>query len=285
MKTYTVCALVLGVLISASPVTAQVLLEAHSNGVSATITRVAAGGATSDLLNVTWQPGDAATITLPAFIERYVAVSAWSSSKLVIIGSSANAGSRIVVVDRSLSAASDQFYARTPALSGSGQKIAFTQHAPRHLEQGSLLLLYDLELSPEANRMVQPPIDPMYDVGLALLPRWNATNHSYQQSPVPSDYVEILGPLSWWQDTSLIFLSHQSGKVFANALETGSGNLRRLEIDPLPFVDTSDLRSDIELAPLLRAEVIEPLSVTTDRAQVRFRFNGRGKVRTVTLEW
>lgn len=264
----------------------QTILQQSSRGVSIAVVRQEIDGKQADAVSIAWQPEDVITIPLPSFVEKYVQAFSWAASKVGVIGESANGGSRVLVVERGTSSVIDSFYARAPAASDSGRLIAFTQHSPRYFSRGSLLLVYDLAESPESNRMgVYADLDPMYEAGIAVAPAWNATNQSYGQSPNAIDYFEIPGPLAWWQDSWLFFLSYKSGKVFAVALDVASRSTRQIEIDPLMFVDTTDLQAGIELGALVRAENIEPLNVGPTRAEVRFKLNGRGRVRTVVFEW
>ena len=138
-------------------------------------------------------------------------------STMVVIARSTSA-SHVNVVSAASSASQDFFRCYFPSVSPDGRLIVFQKFVPRTIVEPPVLLVYDVELPPTANRMEASPRDESaVNAGLAFYPMDYKNTQVYRLDPEPADIHNIASPLTWIDAKRLVFLDRSESAVSVRA--------------------------------------------------------------------
>jgi hypothetical protein len=269
----------------------QSLFQRQLGAASVGVSRVSSGTSSHDVASVTWSSGQTTNIELPDLLSTYEDAWMWNDRRLVLAGPSRNGGSRLVVVDRDSASVVDSLLARAPAVAPSGRLIAFARHAPRGLpsETADVLLVYDVSLLPDQNRMAanESGTTRLQNAGRAIYPSWNVQEQSYVPVANPDAAGTLKGPLSWFGEGAVFFVELLAQQAYVVALDLSDGSFRRKELDVEQLISRNDsgLGPQVSLAPLIQVSEIVPLQMDFRGCRARLVLGGLSGGRTVEVTW
>ncbi|MGC4081947.1 MAG: hypothetical protein QM736_07525 [Vicinamibacterales bacterium] len=167
----------------------------------------------------------------------------------------------LAVLDPDAARVVDEFWGTRVAVSPSARFIAYNQRVPRWADASALYLVYDVSLSPTANRMPDPQgniSDGPRDVGRPVYPNENRTRASYEttfysireenkDSLPPPDVLdamhELVSPLTWLSENQFAFVDRVGPEFFVVVIDLSAGveaaKVRTAKIDTTELIDTS----------------------------------------------
>jgi hypothetical protein len=282
---------VLVIIGAASLADAQPLLHRQLGGATIDVARMSSGAFSRDVARVTWASGRTTIVELPDLLDTYQESWIWDDRRLILAGPSRNGGSRLVVVDRDTATVVDSLLAKTPAVAPGGRLIAFARHSPRGLptEGADVLLVYDVGLLPDQNRMVpsESGIVRMQNAGRAMYPSWNVQAQSYAPVLDPNAAGTLKGPLSWFGDGAVFFVELVAQTAYVVALDLSDGSFSRKELDADQLINRADagLGPQVPLAPLLQVTEIIPLQMNAQGCRARLVLGGLSHGRIIEVAW
>lgn len=176
-------------------------------------------------------------------------------SKLVIEGELRYGGSILLIADLETGGLEDKIWNYGHAFSPSGRFLVYLSHYPRMIvpeARRSIVMLYDLAISPADNRFGVDPRDPQRGIGLPVFPAANAERMSFDVS-LAGDRMYV-SPFLWAEDErAFLFIECEPAWASCHLVEVGvDEGVTRGEKAP------SIARMELDLHPYTRSEGAGP---------------------------
>ncbi len=241
-------------------------------------------------LNVTATSGATRSLVLDRRIHKIKNVFVYEQSRVVIIGEGSVA-EMVTVASLDTLAEIDRFQSYETSISPDARFMAFEKFFPANYPGSpSLYLVYDVTVSPAANRMVNTGSDA--DAGWVLYPDQNRQQMTYDVSSSDDITSHLLrSPLTWIDNAHLAFIDYSARQTKAVLVTLGSGIASPLVfqqvLDVHSIVDEAALEPTITPASIIFADSIEAGAITSGSVEliIHLRTLREIKVTTVSVQF